>query len=416
MGRRSNRAWRSVLLTSLPYSTATPGSASMTQQADLRPAASEHTGPPKEWFLDEAWFRRDLEAVFKPRWLLAGHVTELSTPGAYLTYALGEDEVVIQKDESGTIHAFHNVCAHRGAKLCPERSGRGSKRRIICPYHGWSYSASDGSLMAAPGMHDGFDKAPWGLTPAHVDVWNGLIMVSFAAERPLPMNEHMGGFSMGKYDTSRIKVAATKSHLVNANWKVVVENNLECYHCAINHPELLSSFDWKASKDDDFDGTVAAREAGLEVWHLELDVPFTLNNARVCKANMPRLDENLDAATIACFWEPGFAFTLAKDYGWIFSPRALSPSLTEIRQYWLVAEDAVEGVDYTREEVMEFWDVTLQQDRELCENVAAGMGMEAYSPGPLNRLYQSGQAAFFAWYTRQMREHYPDEVRESGVV
>jgi len=196
----------------------------------LRTPADEDTGPPKEWFLGEEWFTRDLAAVFRPRWLLAGHLGEISEPGQYLTYSLGSDEVLICKDGQGRVRAYHNVCSHRGARLCSDAKGK-MGARIICPYHGWSYSLSDGALLTAPHVPEDFDRSPWGLHPVHVDVWFGLIFVCLADKRPAPMADYLRAVGFGGYQFADAKLASVKTHEIKANWKIVVENNLECYHC-----------------------------------------------------------------------------------------------------------------------------------------------------------------------------------------
>jgi Rieske 2Fe-2S family protein len=387
--------------------------ATRTGPGSLRPPAAEEKGPPKSWFLDREWFERDLAAIHRPRWQLAGHVTELAEPGRLLTYSLGAEEALIRTDEHGELRAYHNVCAHRGARLCRERTGRTSSRRIVCPYHGWSYSPSDGSLVTAASMHEDFDRSPWGLRPVHVDVWRGLIFVCFADERPQPVAERFGDRPWGGYDDTRLKVAATKSHVVRANWKIVAENDFECYHCVLNHPELITTFDWKVAANDDFDGFVRARAAGREIEESVMDSPLTVNGEQVCRVPLPRHDDEAHPSAYMLGWEPDTGIALAPDHGWAFAPKPLAPDLTEVRQYWLVAEAATEGVDYERDSLTRYWDATMQQDRELCERVQEGMRMPAYAPGPLNRVHQTGQAGFYAWYAEQIRRRFPREAEIS---
>jgi len=381
----------------------------------LRSFAEEDTGPPKAWFLGEEWFARDLTAVFRPRWLLAGHMSEIRKPGQYLTYSLGADEVLICKDATGGVRAYHNVCSHRGARLCPHANGTMGKR-IICPYHGWSYSISDGALLTAPHMPDDFDRAPWGLRRVHVDVWFGLIFVCLADKPPVPMADHVGAVGFGGYRFADAKLAEVKTHHIMANWKVVVENNLECYHCPINHPELMAIRDWKknslieaTSAADDPDGAVNVRAAGLEVIETALACTHTIKGQKVCAIPFPRGDAESDPAAYVLLWEPGMVMILSRDHGWIFSPKPLGPACTELRQYWFVSGEASEGKDYEVDRLREFWDVTMQQDRVICENVQKGMEMPAYTPGPLNRIHQLGQAGFYAWYTQQIRRHFPEQ-------
>jgi Rieske 2Fe-2S family protein len=221
----------------------------------------------------------------------------------------------------------------------------------------------------------------------------------------------IGGASFGGYDLSDMKLAATKAHEIRANWKIIVENNLECYHCAINHPELCEVFDWRYNATDDFDGALAIRATGYEVLEASYpSSPHTLNGERVCAVPSPRRDNDSDPASYALMWEPGAVLSLSRDNGWIFAPRPISPDRTELRQYWFVAKDAQEGRDYDVQSLMRFWDITMMQDREICEGVQRGMEMPAYTPGPLNRIHQSGQGGFYAWYVEEIRKRFPHEV------
>ena len=376
----------------------------------LRPPSAEETGPPPSWYFDPEWFERDMEAIYRPRWMLAGHVSEIAKPGQLLTYALGADEALIRVDEHGEVRAYHNVCAHRGARLCRQRTGKMSSRRIVCPYHGWSYSPSDGSLRSAPSMHEDFDRGAWGLKPVHVEVWCGLIFVCFAAERPAPLAEYFGERSFGGYDHTRLKVAATSSHVVAANWKVVLENDYECYHCVLNHPELITTWDWKVAANEDFEGFQRTRAAGQEVEESTMDSPLTISGEEVCRVPLPRHDDAQEPSSYLLGWDPGTGIALARDHGWVFMPKPLAPDRTEVRQLWLVAQDAVEGIDYDVETLTRYWDTTMLQDQELCERVYEGMHNPAYVPGPLNRIHQTGQAGFYAWHREQLRRRFPEAV------
>jgi len=378
--------------------------------APLRTPDAEDTGPPKEWFLGEEWFTRDLQAVFRPRWLLAGHWDEISQPGQYLIYSLGTDEVLVCNDGNGGVRAYYNVCSHRGARLCAGSAGTLGKR-IVCPYHGWSYSTGDGTLLTAPHMPEDFDKSPWGLHPVHVDVWLGLIFVCLAEKRPAPMAEYIRRTEFGGYRFADAKLASVKTHRIMANWKIVVENNLECYHCPLNHPELMAVRDWRTTAS--IEGFAAPQVTRSEVIEARVDCVHTIKGEKVCAIPFPRRDEQSDPAACGLLWEPGMVMILSRDYGWIFAPKPVGPACTELRQYWFVAGDATEGKDYEGDRLREFWDVTMQQDRGICENVQKGMEMSAYVAGPLNRIHQVGQAGFYAWYAEQIRRYFPQEFAGS---
>lgn len=382
----------------------------------LRSPTDEYTGPPKDWFLGEAWYERDLEAVFRSKWLIAGHVDELdvdSSGHGYITFSLGREEVLIRRDEEGQVRGYHNFCPHRGAQLCESGSGVAPSKRIVCPYHAWTFSVSDGELLSARHMHEDFDSAALTLKPVHVEVWMGLIFVCLSEEYPGSVADHLSVADFGGYDLLSMKLAATKAHDIEANWKIVIENNFECYHCVVIHPELSAVMDWTLLENRDFDEHRATRAGGLEVMQRPpRSSALTIGGERVCQVPAPRSDGDADPASWALVWEPGLNLLISRDMAWMFVPKPVAPNRTELRQYWLVAKDAVEGRDYDLDDLKSFWDTTMLQDREICEAVQRGMQMPAYKPGPLNRVHQTGQAGFYAWYTEQIRAFFPDLVHE----
>jgi Rieske 2Fe-2S family protein len=259
-------------------------------------------------------------------------------------------------------------------------------------------------------MHADFDRLPWGLRAVHVDVWFGLIFVCFADKRPAPMADYIDEARLGGYTLTGVNLASVKTHVIEANWKIVVENNLECYHCPIHHPELVAVRDWTRNATTDFDGDVKIRAAGLEVIGREVESNHTVKGHKVCTIPLPRCDTNSAPHAYGLMWEPGLAMSLSPEYGWIFAPKPIGPARTEVKQYWFVSAEASEGRDYEIGRLREFWDITMQQDRLICENDQKGMEMRAFKPGPLNRIYQSGQAGFYAWYIEQMRQRFPENV------
>ncbi|MFT4041542.1 MAG: aromatic ring-hydroxylating dioxygenase subunit alpha [Gordonia sp. (in: high G+C Gram-positive bacteria)] len=383
---------------------------------DFLTRGGEFVGPPREWFLTDDWFTRDINVIFRPRWMLAGHLLELTATNTYITYRLADEEVLIRKDQHGNIRAYHNVCTHRGAQLCPSGSGK-MGRRITCPYHSWTFDPSDGRLTSAPAMHESFDKSHWGLRSVHVEVWMGLIFVCLSENRPASLSTLFGDGFFGGYDLSRLKIAAKQSTIVEANWKVVVENDKECYHCQANHPQLVKVQDWKiaGTTEGQFDAVISDGRLG------NLDVqtfgsPNTLNtveNRRVCKIPLPRTDHAPEPDAYAMGWFPGLTMGMARDYGKIMSPKPISASKTEVTVYWFVSEDAEEYRDYEVEGVKEFWGLTYAQDKEICENVQKGMAMRSYQPGPFNRLHQAGQAGFYARYVAEILTNNSDYGRSA---
>src|SRR6266850_4987226 len=194
---------------------------------------------PGAFYSDEAVYRAELERIWRAGWLFAGHGCEIPNAGDYFTLEVGADSIAVVRAADGMIRAFHNVCRHRGSLVCTEPAGHAKK--LICPYHQWTYGL-DGRLIACRGMGDDFDKSQFSLKQVAVQEFEGLIYFSLAknlwdTERARDVISALArtqGFA-------KAKVAKVVDYLVKANWKLVWENNRECYHCNVNHPQYIKA-------------------------------------------------------------------------------------------------------------------------------------------------------------------------------
>jgi len=379
--------------------------------SSLDAAPALHLGPPREAFYDPSWFERDLETIFIPRWQFAGHIDDLAEPGAYFKYVIGQNEVIVCRRSDGGLVAYHNVCRHRAYRLVQERQGK-LRRNVTCGYHGWSYSREDGACVSATRMPEGFDRCAWGLHRVWVEDFRGLVFVCLAEEPPesiataaAPLLDAAGGLS--GYDMDGMRVAATEEWMVNANWKVVKENDDECYHCALNHPELARSYDpWSNMSANEGEEPDLDAQWTTEDWAKnELGSVYT--QGRICEIPMPRTDGpgTFDAEEVQLFWLAGGHIIFINDYARLSSFIPIGPEQTLQQYWWFVAKDAVEGRDYNREDLMELLGTTSRQDIRLCEEVQRGLRMPSYTPGPLNLDHQAPIAAFYRWYEEQLASH-----------
>ncbi len=180
-------------------------------------------------------YQKELTSLVFRSWIYAAHISELPNPGDYVQFEIGEDALIIVRDKNNDIHALMNVCRHRGARVCEEM--KGNRKTFVCPYHGWVYN-TDGSLKAAREMEvlEGFDGSNLGLKKARVEVFMGMIFINCdpnAADFRAPL-ENIAE-PLGAYDLANAKVAHKETYRVDANWKLCLENYLECYHCATSH-------------------------------------------------------------------------------------------------------------------------------------------------------------------------------------
>ena len=199
---------------------------------------------PWSWYSDPAILESELQRIFLCSWQYAGHLGELQGPGSYFASATGPIPIVITLDANGTLRGFVNVCRHRGAILAEDASKRGT---IQCPYHAWTYGL-DGCLRAAPRAGDdpGFDASRVKLLAVSVGTWGPFV---FANPDPHaePLRDSLGDLpeviAEHGLDVESLRFNQRAHYEIRANWKIAVENYLECYHCQLNHPALVQVID-----------------------------------------------------------------------------------------------------------------------------------------------------------------------------
>ncbi len=199
---------------------------------------------PWSWYSDPAILELERERIFRRSWQYAGHLGELQGPGSYFASATGPIPIVITLDGEGTLRGFVNVCRHRGAIVAAEPGKRGT---IQCPYHAWTYGL-DGALRAAPrgGDDPAFDAGRMGLLPVSVGTWGPFV---FANPDPQaqPLREALGDLpevvAEHGLDVDSLRFNRRVHYPIQANWKIALENYLECYHCQLNHPRLVEVID-----------------------------------------------------------------------------------------------------------------------------------------------------------------------------
>ncbi|MGD6741814.1 aromatic ring-hydroxylating oxygenase subunit alpha [Streptomyces sp. BH106] len=329
------------------------------------------------------WHEYDLKHVFGRRWLFAGHGTQIKKPGEFFTFALGHESVIVSRTKSGEIRAFHNSCRHRGTRVCQETSGR--KKYFTCPFHGWSYDL-EGQLKVAPIMPDSFDKSRFPLKPVWSEEWAGMIFLNLSPEKPAgSVADHMRGIDLSPYQLDRTKVIADVTYEIDSNWKITAETYQECYHCALNHPELVRVIkteedleEWAAAEGvqdtTDKDFLIWTSDAGPGMQ--EGAVTFSMDGQYVSKKMLGDGSATLPCAALS--WFPNLGFFVQPDYAVTTSWLPTSPTTSVMRSTWLVHEDAVEGEDYTIEGVKEIMDVTNEQDKRLCRLAQLGVNSSGY--------------------------------------
>jgi len=377
---------------------------------------------PQALYNDPAVHAFDIDVIFGRSWLMIGFEVELPKPGSYIALTVGRSPILVIRDRAGDIRGFHNVCRHRGAQLCGDGAGRSA--RLVCPYHQWTYDL-DGKLLHADRMEAGFDPGAHGLTPIRVELLAGCIYVCLADDAPdfAPFRA-VAEPQLLKHNFRDAKVAFSSVLVEKANWKLVMENARECYHCAACHPELGIAFPTGMSKHFDFTGDEHAAsfdrrmaDVGLDTTPREGDwwqvARFPLNpgiesmsmDGKPCVGRR-MIDVNArEIGSLRWAIEPHNFSHALPEYAFMFSAFPTGPEETIVLSKWLVHKDAVEGVDYTLEGLTETWTRTNLQDRDLAENNQRGVNGLGYRPGPYSDDAEALVIRFVDWYGSTARRH-----------
>ncbi|MCO8171704.1 aromatic ring-hydroxylating dioxygenase subunit alpha [Pseudomonas sp. 21LCFQ02] len=371
---------------------------------------------------DPAVYEQDLEQIWHREWIFAGHTFELEKPGQYLTLQIGSYPIVVIRGKDGEIRAFHNACRHRGSKVCTEAKGKVAK--MVCPYHKWTFEL-DGKLLYAGHMGPDFNPADHHLNPAHCEVVHSYIYVCVAKVAP-DFEKFRSAVSpfIGPHYLEDCKVAFEASLVEKGNWKLVFENNRECYHCDGTHPELLNSFVENVSVqglggEEDLELAEhwnTCEAAGLAS-RINMDpngqfrmtrIPLNHGASSYTMDGKPAVARRLDRSgvnnigALLYFNYPSTWNHFLGDHALSFRVLPLGPGETVVTTKWLVPKDAVEGVDYEIERLTKVWMATNDQDRMLVEGAQVGVTSPAYQPGPYSPLVENGVCQFVDWYSELM--------------
>ena len=193
---------------------------------------------PQAFYTSPGIYRFDVERVLRRHWNLVGHVSAIPRAGDYLVAEYDCESAIVVRSDCGQIRALANVCRHRGSRICSDVAGHAQGGALRCPYHAWTYEL-DGSLRKAPWLAPGTDTSTLGLVSFPVEVCQGLIFVSFTDD-PLDFAGVRRAFDdgFGPFAWPDAKVAHEERYTFPANWKLALENQVECYHCLPSHPEF----------------------------------------------------------------------------------------------------------------------------------------------------------------------------------
>jgi Rieske 2Fe-2S family protein len=393
----------SLVATTTALPTTDPAANGRPAPAPALPASLVAT-PPGEHYADPVIFAREQARIFEATWFAAARGSDMPTPGAFRTVQVGRESVLLVRDRRGNLGAFLNVCRHRGARLCTEESGS-VRNAVRCPYHAWTYGL-DGKLIAAPNLDAiaDVDRTEYGMRRVHLREWLGTAWVCLADTPPSfeqtvigSVAERLGDpATIDAWQVDQLVLGRRIVYDVKANWKLIVENFMECYHCATIHPELTEVLPEFA------DGYAAQYFVGHGA-EFGADVQgFTIDGS----ASFPRLDavgESHDRRYYAITVSPQVFINLVPDHVIFHRMYPMAPDRTVVECDWLYAPDVVaSGADLSHS--VELFHRVNQQDFDACERCQLSMTSRMYADGGVLVPSEHHISAFHDWVTAHMSD------------
>ena len=334
---------------------------------------------PRDAYTSPRVFAFEQERFFAGSWTCVGREGDLEATGAQRAVRVGGAGVLLVRGADGRVRAFANTCRHRGHELLGVGE-QTSRRTVLCPYHAWTYDL-DGSLRAAPGFRDHTEFRPGehGLVELPLKSWHGFLFVNGSGDAP-PFAEHVGALDelVAPYQPARLVPLASHAYDLACNWKVVLENYHECYHCPLIHPELCQVSPPASGDNFELDGAWVGGTMDLKDHAVTMSLDGHSDGVPIPGLDAERLRT---VAYLGLF--PNLLLSLHPDYVMTHLVEPLGPDLSHVVCTWYFPPEATERPGFDPAYAVEFWDRTNRQDWAACESVQRGMASPHFQPGPL---------------------------------
>jgi len=347
---------------------------------------------PSTAYHDPEAYRRDIEAIWYRNWVLVCRSAEIAEPLSFRTVRIGGQEIVVVRDETGTLRAFHNTCRHRGAQLCRESEGRLKARLITCPYHAWSYSLR-GDLVRVPSktLPEGFDRSDYPLYSVALEEWRGFVFVNLAETPGAPLAESFDRESgdLSNWPLENLVAGHVFRTALKCNWKVFWENFNECLHCPGVHKHLSALVpiygrglmarhddpEWALHADNDAAEFSGGLRFGAETWSEDGCAHGPL---------FPGLSERDRAAGQTYVMNLPSMFVVGHvDYVRCVRLSPLGPEETELTAEWLFLPEQLAAPGFDIANIVDFGIRVLEEDADVCELNQRGLRSARHDRGVL---------------------------------
>ena len=336
-------------------------------------------GLPGSWYYEPAHYARELETFWYRKWVAVAREEELPAPGDWRVVRIGTQALFIVRGESGELRAFHNTCRHRGSVLCTEESGNFARRRIVCPYHSWTYDLA-GRLVAPPRRMatPAFDMRSFPLHAVATASWGGFVFLNLGGNDAPPLEAALGELPQrfARYGFERLRIGKRIVADVQANWKLLAENFAECFHCPPVHPELCRVVTtYRDAGAWGLRGAESAPEFAPGAQTLTLD-----GTARL--APIATLDaKERKTLYVPAMLPPALFLNVHPDYVNAHLMVPTGPESVRIVYDWLFEAERLPLRDEDLRHYVALWDITNRQDARNCEWQQRGIHSRAFEHG-----------------------------------
>jgi glycine betaine catabolism A len=354
---------------------------------------------PGRYYVAEEVFCAETERIFYAGWVCVGRAEQIAQPGDYFLAQVAAESIIVVRGRDGAARALFNVCRHRGTRMCTEERGQfpGS---IQCPYHAWTYGL-DGELIAARWMREtaGFDLGDYPLQAAALAEWEGFLFLNLAPD-PEPFERTFAPL-LGKFSAWRmpeLRQARQIEYDIQANWKLIVQNYSECYHCPLIHPALTQLSPPTSGCNDMIEGPFLGGYMTMNE-----AVGSMTTSGRTARPSLGQVSgEDLGRVYYYSIF-PNLLLSLHPDYVMAHTLWPRSAAYTRVVCTWFFDPATQARPDFDPSDAVEFWDMTNRQDWHVCELSQLGVGSIGYRPGP----YANAEGLLWAFdreYLRVMGE------------
>jgi len=345
----------------------------------------ERSLPSSSYLTPEAW-AADRARIVQREWFCAARSEDVPLAGDHVVLDIAGDSILLVRTKEGELRAHYNVCRHRGARICDaandakwglELAGGVIGGVIRCPYHSWAYGL-DGALLAAPNLSAAadFDKGSFSLYPVGVREWGGFVFLNLTPEGAPDFAMGLGEAPrrLGNYPLDALRTAATISYDVAANWKLLLENYNECYHCGPVHPELsalVPEFRNNGGMHLDWERGIPHRKGATT---------YTMSGT-TSRAPFPGLSDEEKVRHKGELLYPNLMLSVASDHvaAFLLWPEAADRTRVECR--FLFHPDEIARPGFDPADAVDFWDLVNRQDWAVCERVQRGMAASVHHHG-----------------------------------